>query len=91
VGGFCTDITARKRAQEERETLLAQLQSARTEVAALSRILPICASCKRIRDDRGQWKAVDDYLHAHADMEFSHGVCPACAERLYGPEVVPPR
>lgn len=84
VGGFCTDITARKKTEREREELLAQLQRAMTEVATLRKILPICSCCKQIRDDQGYWSQIDSYLREHAEMEFSHSVCPACAEKLYG-------
>jgi hypothetical protein len=45
--------------------------------------LPICASCKSIRDDTGYWTQVDVYIRDHADVEFSHGLCPECAQKLY--------
>jgi hypothetical protein len=49
----------------------------------LEGILPICASCKRIRDEHGVWHAVEAYVHDRSEAEFSHGICPACAHRLY--------
>ena len=52
----------------------------------LSGLLPICASCKRIRDDRGYWSQIEAYLSRHTEAEFSHGLCPECVTRLY-PEV----
>jgi hypothetical protein len=45
--------------------------------------LPICAHCRRIRDDQGQWQAIEVYLHDHSDAQFSHGICPDCMEELY--------
>ena len=80
------DITERKHAEEDRESLIEELQNALARVRMLSGLLPICASCKKIRDDHGYWTQIESYLHDHAEVEFSHGVCPECATRLY-PEV----
>jgi PAS domain S-box-containing protein len=80
------DITERKRAEEERERLIGQLQEALAEVKTLSGLLPMCASCKRIRDDKGYWQQIEAYIRDHSEAEFSHSVCPECAEKLY-PEV----
>jgi len=60
-----------------------QLKAALSEVKTLSGLLPICASCKNVRDDRGYWKRIEAYLATHSDLEFSHGICPACYARLY--------
>ena len=49
----------------------------------LEQLLPICAACKKIRDSQGEWKHIDAYLNEHAGLEFSHGLCEACAGRLY--------
>lgn len=84
VGGFCTDITARKQAEQERMRLIDELQSTLREVATLRKILPICSCCRRIRDERGQWSEIESYLRANAELEFSHSMCPACAKKLYG-------
>jgi hypothetical protein len=84
VGGFCADITARKKFEIERESLIQQLQRAMTEVAALQKIIPICSYCKQIRDDRGYWSQLEAYLAEHADLEFTHGICPSCAEKHFG-------
>jgi FixJ family two-component response regulator len=73
----------RKRAQEEREQLIAKLQEALANIKALRGMLPICASCKKIRDDTGYWSQIETYIRAHADVEFSHGLCPECTNRLY--------
>ncbi len=60
-----------------------QLEKALAEVKTLSGLLPICASCKKIRDDRGYWSNIETYIHLHSDAQFSHGICPDCAARLY--------
>ncbi len=80
---FVQDITEQKRREEEREQLIRELQKALSEVKRLSGLIPICASCKKIRDDRGYWKQVEEYIKEHSDAEFSHGICPECAEKLY--------
>ncbi|MBW2171882.1 MAG: PAS domain S-box protein [Deltaproteobacteria bacterium] len=78
------DITKRKRAEEEREKLVQELQDALAEVKALSGLLPICASCKKIRDDQGYWTQLEAYIRDHSEAEFSHSICPECREKLYG-------
>lgn len=78
------EIAERKELEYEREKLIAELQEALAEVKTLSGFLPICASCKKIRDDSGYWKQIESYLCAHADVTFSHGICPDCAQKLYG-------
>jgi len=52
----------------------------------LEGLLPICASCKRIRDDKGCWNQIEDYIQMHSDATFSHGMCPKCSDELYGKE-----
>jgi PAS domain S-box-containing protein len=81
-----TDISARVQAEQEREQLIQELQEALSKVKMLSGLLPICSSCKKIRDDRGYWHRVEEYIHAHSEADFSHGLCPECAHRLY-PEI----
>jgi hypothetical protein len=73
----------RKQAREERERLIAELQKALSEVNKLSGLLPICASCKKIRDDKGYWNQIESYIRDHSEAEFSHGICPDCAKKLY--------
>ena len=73
----------RKQAEEEREGLIARLQKALSEVKTLSGLLPICSSCKRIRDDKGYWKQIESYIKDHSEAEFSHGICPECIKKLY--------
>jgi len=59
------------------------LQKAFSEIKTLRGILPICSSCKKIRNDKGYWDVIEDYLREHSEAEFSHGICPECAKRLY--------
>jgi DNA-binding NarL/FixJ family response regulator len=68
----------------EREALIVQLQDAQREVKTLSGLLPICASCKRIRnDDNSSWQAIEAYIASHSEADFTHGICPDCVRRLY--------
>jgi len=73
-----------KHAKEtEMRALIEQLEAAAAQIKVLSGFLPICASCKKIRDEHGQWHAVESYVSARSNAEFSHGICPQCSERLY--------
>ncbi|MCP4683002.1 MAG: PAS domain S-box protein, partial [Desulfobacterales bacterium] len=81
------DITRRKEAEEEREKLIEELKEALATVNQLSGMLPICSSCKKIRDDTGYWNQIEAYIRDHSEAEFSHGICPECAMRLY-PEIM---
>ena len=63
-----------------------KLQKALDEVETLNGLLPICASCKKIRDDKGYWNQIESYIESHSEARFSHGLCPDCAEKLYGKE-----
>lgn len=67
----------------EKEKLIAGLQKALATIKRLHGILPICASCKMIRDDKGYWTQVESYIREHSEAEFSHGICPDCAKKLY--------
>lgn len=77
----------RQQAEAEKEATIAKLQAALAEVKRLGGLLPICASCKKIRDDEGYWHQVDVYIRDHTETEFSHGICPECMEKLY-PEYI---
>ena len=77
------DITIAKRSEEERERLITELQDVIAKVRTLSGLLPICSSCKKIRDDQGYWKQIESYISEHSNAEFSHSVCPECARKLY--------
>jgi hypothetical protein len=81
-----SQIVQRKRAEEERERLIGDLQNALAEVKALSGLLPICSSCKKVRDDQGYWTQIERYIEARSDASFSHSICPDCLKKLY-PEV----
>lgn len=72
------DITERKQAEEQRESLVRELQAALADVNKLEEILPICMYCRKIRDDRNYWQAVEAYLADHTRTQFSHGICPSC-------------
>ena len=78
------DITQRKEVEAERERLIKELQDALTEIKTLRGIIPICASCKKVRDDEGYWEQVEVYVRDRSDAEFSHSLCPECAKELYG-------
>ena len=75
---------AKRRAEEEKERLIIELQQALAIVKTLSGLLPICANCKKIRNDDGYWTMVESYVSAHSEAEFSHGICPDCGVKLYG-------
>jgi len=77
------DITKRKKAEDEREKLIFDLQEALTQVKRLSGLLPICANCKKIRNDKGYWQDVAVYIRDHSEADFSHSVCPSCMKELY--------
>jgi DNA-binding NtrC family response regulator len=76
---LCKEIEERKQVEQE-------LRNALSRIKTLSGLLPICASCKKIRDDAGSWIKIESYIKSHSDAEFTHGVCPECSKRLY-PEV----
>ena len=72
------DITASKQAEEEREQLVRDLQTALAEVKTLREILPICSYCRKIRDDENYWHTVESYISEHTASRFSHSICPSC-------------
>lgn len=72
------DVTESKRAEEEREQLVRELQAALAEVRTLQAILPICSYCRKIRDDGNYWHNVEDYISEHTTSLFSHSICPSC-------------
>jgi PAS domain S-box-containing protein len=77
------EIEERKRAEREREKLILELTEALEKVKTLSGLLPICASCKKIRDDKGYWNQIESYIRSHSEAEFTHGLCPDCLRKLY--------
>lgn len=84
--GVARDITDRKKFEEERENLIKDLKTAIAEVKTLGVLLPICSSCKKIRDDEGYWGEVESYIMKHSDATFTHGLCPECISK-YFPEI----
>jgi PAS domain S-box-containing protein len=81
--GIARDITERKLADKEREKLISKLQEALDNIKTLKGLLPICANCKKIRDDEGYWNQIEAYIKDRSDAEFSHGICPDCAKKVY--------
>ena len=81
--GIIRDITKLKRAQEERERIISELQEALAKVKTLSGLLPICAHCKRVRDDQGYWNQIEAYIRDHSEAEFSHCICPECMKKHF--------
>ncbi len=79
-------VIERKRVEEDREGLINELQTALDNIKTLSGLLPICASCKKIRDDKGYWNQIEGYIEKHSDAQLSHGLCPDCMDKLYGDE-----
>ena len=81
--GTHTDVTERKEEEAVRQRLLDELSEALSQVKQLSGLLPICSSCKKIRDDQGYWSQIETYIRTHSEASFSHGICPECAGKLY--------
>lgn len=81
--GSCIDVTERV---EARKLLLQERDS---EIRRLRGLLPICSSCKKIRNDGGIWEQIEKYVSEHSEAEFSHGLCPECAPKMF-PEYFPP-
>lgn len=72
-----------RREQEKRLNIIRQLQNSINEVSTLKGLIPICASCKNVRNDEGYWDQIEEYISDHSDANFSHGICPSCMEKLY--------
>lgn len=60
-----------------------EIIEAQASIKTLSGLIPICSNCKKIRDDKGYWEQLEQYIHDHSEAEFSHGICPDCAKKLY--------
>lgn len=86
IAVFATDITERKKAEKEKEKLIEELQGALKEIKTLSGLIPICAHCKKIRDDKGYWNSLESYIESHTEGQFSHGLCPHCMDEIYADE-----
>ena len=77
------EVTAQKTLDAERMRLIAELQDALGKVSQLEGMLPICANCRKVRDDKGYWDRIEDYVGRVSSVEFTHGICPDCSDRLY--------
>jgi len=82
VVGVALDLTERVRAEADRERLIEELQQALERVKVLSGLIPICAHCKAVRDDKGYWQQVDAFMREHSGAKLSHAICPDCAQKL---------
>ncbi|SHO49785.1 PAS domain-containing protein [Desulfopila aestuarii] len=81
--GIILDITELRRTEVEREKLIVELQDALDKVKVLSGFLPICGTCKKIRNDSGYWQQIEAYIRQHSKAVFSHSICPDCAKKLF--------
>ena len=82
--GTHKDITERKEAELEKEKLIQELNAAVKDVKTLGGLIPICSSCKKIRDDKGYWNQLESYFEQHSTALFSHSLCPSCMDEIYG-------
>ena len=80
---FLLDIKERKKAEMEKEATIVALKKAMDEIKILKGLIPICANCKKVRDDAGFWQHIEVYIRERSAAEFSHGICPDCAKKLY--------
>jgi PAS domain S-box-containing protein len=80
--GFMLNVTKHKQAELERERLIEDLKEALARIKTLSGLLPICAWCKKIRDDKGYWRQVESYIKDHSEADFTHGICPECRKKM---------
>jgi PAS domain S-box-containing protein len=83
VVGVSRDVTARRRAEEDRERMVQELTEALARVKALSGLRPVCAWCKKIRNDEGYWEQIGSYLAEHSKARGTHGMCPACMAKHF--------
>jgi integral membrane sensor domain MASE1 len=85
--GLATVVAERKRAEANLEKLVLELQGALSSIKTLKGLLPICSVCKKIRDDQGYWNHIETYIRHHSEADFTHGICPICAQKLYAEEI----
>jgi integral membrane sensor domain MASE1 len=83
IMALATVVSEHRRAEAGQETLILDLQEALKRIKTLKGLLPICAACKKIRDDTGYWSHIESYISQHSEAEFTHGICPSCAKKLY--------
>lgn len=72
-----------RQTNEDKSKLIIQLQASLSQIKNLSGLLPICSSCKKIRDDKGYWNQIESYIREHSEAEFSHSICPECSKKIY--------
>ena len=77
------DITEKKILECQKDKLITSLKEALGKVRTLSGFLPICSSCKKVRDDKGYWNQIEAYIRDHSEAEFTHSMCPDCVKRFY--------
>ncbi|RJP88874.1 MAG: hypothetical protein C4518_10675 [Desulfobacteraceae bacterium] len=77
------EIERRKQAEKERDRVIGELKQALSEVKTLRGLIPICAMCKNIRDDKGYWNRIESYVAAHSEAKFTHSICPDCMSAHY--------
>jgi hypothetical protein len=81
--GLGAEMAERARVAADNERLIGELQESLAQVKRLSGLLPICSSCKKIRDDEGNWRQIESYVRSHSEADFTHGICPDCSRKLY--------
>ncbi len=81
--GVNQDVTEAKEMEIKHQKLITELKEALAKVKLLSGLLPICSYCKKIRDDKGYWNQIDDYIRDHSEVEFTHGICDDCVQKYY--------
>jgi uncharacterized paraquat-inducible protein A len=82
-GSVIGTLYKRKQIEMKREKLICELQEAVGKIRTLHGLLPICSSCKNIRDDKGYWDQIESYISSHSEAEFTHSICPKCTKKLY--------
>lgn len=80
---FLRNLTLLDQSEKENSQLIAELKTTLDNVKELKGLIPICAECKNIRDDKGYWHKVEEYVRQHSEAKFSHGICPECAKKVY--------
>jgi hypothetical protein len=80
ISNLMNELIAAKRDLQQKTM---ELEDALAQVQVLKGLLPICASCKKIRDDKGYWQSVENYISTHSEAKFSHDICPECMKKLY--------
>ncbi len=83
ASAFNAMVIARKDADAEQQRLIGELREALASVRMLQGLLPICSSCKKVRDDQGYWSQIESYISTHADVQFTHSLCPVCLQKHY--------